>query len=143
MNPTTFIDSELGALRWDPELEWWEGSVKLLSAKPFTLYIFSRYSADGAIPAEARQVSRKLSQLELTCRRFAASELGKIQNEEWSEGRLVSEAEFAGRLIPESIVIHESGYTEFHFGDDGLFWGHWVGVRIKPDGTFQEAVVEG
>lgn len=60
MNPTTFIDAELGALRWDPELEWWEGSVKLLSAKPFTLYIFSRYSADGAIPAEARQVFRKL-----------------------------------------------------------------------------------
>jgi hypothetical protein len=47
------------------------------------------------------------------------------------------------RLIPASIEIHEQGYAEFHFKDGSLFSGHGIGVRIKTDGSFQEAVIEG
>ena len=43
----------------------------------------------------------------------------------------------------ESVAVHESGYCEVHFRDGDLFWGHSVGVRIREDGSFQEAVVEG
>jgi hypothetical protein len=143
MKPTAMIDSEFGALRWNPDLEWWEGSVKLASAKPFTLYIFARETADGRVSDEARRTFRTLAQFETECRRYAAAELLEIHNQEWAEGKEISESEFIERLIPDSVEIHESGYMEFHFHDDDLFWGHGVGVRIQPDGKFQEAVVEG
>lgn len=76
-------------------------------------------------------------------RAYAARELTSIYNQEWSGGKIVTELEFARRLMPASIEIHEQGYAEFHFKDAGLFSGHEVGVRIKADGSFQEAVIEG
>jgi hypothetical protein len=143
MKPTAMIDPVFGALRWNPDLEWWEGSVKLVSATPFTLYIFARDTAVGEISDEARRAFRTLPQFESECRRYAASELLEIKNQEWAEKKEVSESEFIKRLIPDSVEIHESGYMELHFRGDDLFWGHGVGVRIQPDGKFQEAVVEG
>jgi hypothetical protein len=143
MEPPTTVDAEIGPLRWNSKLEWWEGSVKLESSEPFTLYVLSRHSPDRQITPEARRAFQRLLQLEAGCRRYAAVELVQIRNEEWSDSDPISEPEFARRLIPDSIEIHENGYAEFHFKDDDLFWGHGVGVRIEPDGDFQEAVVQG
>lgn len=143
MNAVRTVDADLGELRWNEELKWWEGSVKLESASPFKLYVFSREPAGRLISVEARHAFRRLRSLEFASRRYAAAELTAIHNDEWSHGRMVSEPEFARRLSPDSIEIHESGYAEFHFKADELFSGHGVGVRVQPDGGFQEAVVEG
>ena len=67
----------------------------------------------------------------------------QIYNEEWSEEDTLESPELARQLLAGSIEVHETGYAEVHFGDGGLLSGHSVGVRIHPDGTFQEAVVEG
>ena len=127
---------------WNPDLEWWEGKILLESDQPFQLYVVAR-SEDRRITEAARHTLERLTTLEWASRRFAAAELHEIQQSEWSEGEHVSVEDFANRLIPESVEVHESGYAELHFGDDDLFWGHTVGVRIRADGTFQEAVVEG
>jgi hypothetical protein len=81
--------------------------------------------------------------MEAQVRAYAALQLTASYNREWSDGKIVTESEFARRRIPDSIEIHEQGYAEFHFKDAGLFSGHGVGVRIKADGSFQEAVMEG
>ena len=138
-------DSELGRLTWDDRLKWWEGSISLSSNVAFRLYIFARqgHTPNRGITAEARSALQRIRGLEAACRRYAAEELIGIRNSEWSDGNAVSHADFVRRLTPESVEIHESGYSEMHFGDGDLFWGHSVGIRIGPDGTFQEAVVEG
>ena len=127
---------------WDPNLEWWQGTILLESSQPFQLYVFAR-SEDRRITEAARRTIERLASSEWASRQFAAAQLHEIQQSEWSEGEQVSVDEFASRLIPESVEVHESGYAELHFGDDDLFWGHTVGVRIRADGTFQEAVIEG
>jgi|HubBroStandDraft_6_1064221.scaffolds.fasta_scaffold147519_2 hypothetical protein len=139
----SIADPDFGDLVWNPELDWWEGSVKLDSPQPFVLYLFSRDDPDRQITAEARNAFRRVAGMEGTARAYAALQLTASYNREWSDGKIVTEPEFARRLIPASIEIHEQGYAELHFQDGGLFSGHGVGVRIKPDGSFQEAVMEG
>src|SRR5580692_3950596 len=139
----SITDADFGDLVWNPELDWWEGSVKLDSPQPFVLYLFSRDDPDRGISDESRTAFRRLAAMEAPARAYAALQLTASYNREWSDGKIVTEPEFARRLIPESIEIHEQGYAEFHFKDAGLFSGHGVGVRIKADGSFQEAVMEG
>ena len=143
MTEQLVVDEELGPLRWDPSLEWWEGEIRLSSQDPFVLYVMSRHDDGRPITDEARAAIARIRTLETTCRRYAASELLAVHNAEWSEGNLTSTEEFADRLSPDSVEVHESGYAEVHFTDGELFGGHLVGVRIKPEGSFQEAVVEG
>ena len=139
------IDTELGALKWNEELEFWEGSIRLSSSDAFELAVFARAGlvADRVISADARRAIARIRTAEDACRSFACKELLEIHSAEWSEGNVIDGSEFMRRLEPDSVEVHESGYSEIHFRDGGLFWGHSVGVRIRPDGSFQEAVVEG
>ena len=139
----SITDADFGDLVWNPDLDWWEGSVKLDSPQPFVLSVFSRDDPDRRISDAARNALRRVARMEAMARAYAALQLTAICNREWSDGKIVTEREFARRLIPASIEIHEQGYAEFHFKDGGLFAGHEVGVRIKADGSFQEAVIEG
>ena len=139
----SITDADFGDLVWNPELDWWEGSVKLDSPQPFVLYLFSRDDPDRGISDESRAAFLRLAALEAPARAYAALHLTASYNREWSDGKIVTESEFARRRIPDSIEIHEQGYAEFHFKDAGLFSGHGIGVRIKADGSFQEAVMEG
>lgn len=145
MTADSMNDPDLGTLTWDNKLDWWEGSIRLSSEVPFQLHIFARASegSERAITADARRAIERIRQREPACRRYAADQLLNIRNSEWSQGDVISAEEFMRRLAPDSVEIHETGYTEIHFGDDGLFLGHSVGVRIRSDGGFQEAVLEG
>ena len=139
----SITDADFGHLVWNPDLDWWEGSVNLDSPQPFVLYLFSRDDPNRGISDDARNAFRRLAAMEAPARAYAALQLTASYNREWSDGKIVTEPEFARRLTPESIEIHEQGYAEFHFKDGGLFSGHRIGVRIKADGSFQEAVMEG
>ena len=145
MSAHSLIDPDLGALTWNDELEFWEGSIRLSSSDAFQLVVFARANliADRAISADARRAIARIRTAEDECRSFACKKLLEIHNEEWSEGNVIDAGEFMRRLEPESVEVHESGYSEIRFRDGGLFWDHSVGVRIRPDGSFQEAVVEG
>ncbi len=145
MSEHSIIDPELGALTWNDELEYWQGSIRLSSSDVCELVVFarSRFVADRAISADARRTIARLRTAEEACRAFACAQLLEIHNAEWSEGRVIDAGEFTRRLEPESVEVHESGYSEIHFRDGDLFRDHGVGVRMRPDGSFQEAVVEG
>jgi len=138
-------DPDLGLLTWDEGLEWWEGSILLSSVAPYRLYVFARASHVPArnITEAARLSIARLRDLEPACRRYATGQLLGVRNSEWATGDPLSPDDFARRFTPAGIEVHETGYAEVHFGDGGLFSGHGIGVRIRPDGTFQEAVVEG
>lgn len=144
MSDTT-SDSDLGTLIWDDRLSWWKGSIRLSSEVPFDLYIFARSdkTSERTITVEARCAVDRVRHHEPACRRYAAEALLEIHNSRWSERDVISADEFMLRLAPGSVEIHETGYAEIHFGDGGLFRGHSVGVRIRSDGSFQEAVIEG
>ena len=138
-------DETLGTLAWNNEFEWWEGKIKLDSDTPFVLYVFVRpdFTSDREITEECRMAVNRIVTSEAEYRVYAANQLCDIHNSEWNDGPLTSEEEIARRLVTDTVEVHESGYAEIHFGDGGLFWDHGVGVRLRPTGEFQEAVVEG
>jgi len=138
-------DTELGTLNWNDQLRWWEGSIQLSAEKPFTLFVFARPElvAERGITDNVRESVFRIRDSEFTYRRWAATRLLNTYNAEWSDGRILSAAEFSNRMEPDSVEVHESGYTEIHFQDGGLFDGHGIGVRVRPDGSCQEVVVEG
>jgi len=140
-----FTDDLLGELRWDEQLEWWEGKIRLDSNKPFTLYVFARDDliSDRIITEECRKAIVRIAESEAQCRAYAAKELLDIHNSEWNDGPPISTDEFIRRLAADSVEVHESGYAEIHFGDGGMFSDHVIGVRLRENGDFQEAVVEG
>jgi hypothetical protein len=131
------------ALKWDAALQCWEGEISLSSPEPFRLSVFARDVVVSAITSQAHLAMDRVRQLESECRLYAANQLLETLNQGWAEDGPITTDEFVRRLVPDSIVVHESGYTEVYFSDDDMFWGHLVAVRIKPDGTFQEALIEG
>ncbi len=141
----SITDESLGELRWNEQLEWWEGKIQLDSDMPFTLYVFARsdFTPERAITEKCRAAIKRISVSEAKFRMYAAKELLEIHNSEWNDGAPTSVDEFAKRLTADTVEVHESGYAEIHFGDGGLFWDHGVGVRLRESGEFQEAVVEG
>jgi hypothetical protein len=145
MSANLMDDPELGTLTWNDQLEWWEGSIRMTSPKEFELFVLARpWLVEGrSITLDARIAIARIRTAEDACRSYACDELLEIHNSEWSEGSVIDADEFKRRLQPDSVEVQESGYAEVHFLDGDLFWGHSVGVRIRPDGGFQEAVVEG
>jgi hypothetical protein len=142
MTPDTFTDSELGEFHWDSRVNWWAGSLALGSTRPFQLYIKSR-NADRSICAEARQSITRLRDRDNAIRCRAAEGLLETLNSIWNEGVAITPEEFARRLTPEAIVAYPSGRVEVSYGDDGMFLGHSVAVRIAPDGALIEALIQG
>lgn len=64
----SIADADFGDLVWNPELEWWEGSVKLDTPQPFVLYIFSRDEPDRRIADDARNAFRRVAAMEAPVR---------------------------------------------------------------------------
>lgn len=68
------------------------------------------------------------------CREEAADELHDLKNESWlSEGEEpVTREEFMARIQLRSIVPMEETQVGMGFGDDDMFAGHSIHVRIDP-----------
>jgi hypothetical protein len=67
----------------------------------------------------------------------------EILNSTWNEGDPIDADEFIRRMSPDSIVVHAGGRADVSYHDDDMFLGHAISVRIAPDGTFIESLIEG
>lgn len=76
-------------------------------------------------------------------RRRAANGLLKTLNSTWNEGDPIDADEFIRRMSPDGIVVYASGRADVSYHDDDMFLGHAISVRIAPDGTFIESLIEG
>jgi hypothetical protein len=142
MDSDSITDPVLGELRWDSRVKWWAGRFSIGSSQPFQLYIPSR-TPDRSISAEARQALTRLAGDDSAIRRRAADGLLEILNSTWNDGEPISADEFMRRMSPDSIVVYERGRADVSYHDDDMFLGHAISVRIAPDGTFIESLIEG
>ena len=114
----------------------------LPSGSSIELCIHTPNEGNSSITDDARAAFVKMVASEQAARVFAAAELLPIHNEEWNDGEPIENEDFIRRLIPSSIQVWPNGDAEIAFGDDGLFWGHEIGIRYRG-GRFTEAVVQG
>jgi hypothetical protein len=137
MSSNIFTDSTLGELRWDSRVNWWAGRFQA-----FQLYIHAR-TPDRLISTEARQALARIAGDDSAIRRRAADGLLEILNSTWNDGEPIGTEEFMRRMSPDGIVVYERGRADVSYHDDDMFLGHSISVRIAPDGTFIEALIEG
>lgn len=138
----TTTDTQFGDLIWDADLGWWTGMADLASGSSFTLYIHTPSEEDTSITEKAREAFVTMQASEQNIRKFAAQELLATHNDNWSDGKRITEVEFIHRLIPSAIELFPDGDAEMSFGDDDMFWGHEIGVRYRGD-RLTEAVIQG
>lgn len=122
----------LGSLRYDADLNWWQGTVP--TAGTVKVYLSLDECVDEkALLSMAEVVCRDLSSWRKKVEDFAVRELLALKNETWlEEGEAeVSPDEFRRRMTLESIAFYPDGAFEFTHGDGELFWGH----SIQTSGT--------
>ena len=126
----TFLDPQFGLLTLDRRLDWYEATPEWCG-NAIRLWI-------PAKPADAVEkslgVARRLwTEQEEWQRRitaFAIAELLALKNDTWlDEGEAeIGEADFARRMVLESVSVKEDGTFEFWHNDGELFWGHSIMV---------------
>jgi hypothetical protein len=142
MDSDTISDPLFGELCWNSRIGWWEGFFPHDSERPFKLYIKPQKPERG-ISSEARQAIARLSADDTAIRYHAADGLLETLNSIWNEGEPIEKDEFIRRMSPESIVVYASGRADVSYLDDDMFLGHAISVRIAPDGTFIESLIQG
>ena len=142
METDNISDAKIGELRWDWRFGWWEGRFPLGSDTSFRLYIKGQ-KPERTISAEAYQAVARLADRDAAIRHRAVDGLLQILNSTWNEGKPIEAVEFIRRMSPDRIVVYASGRADVSYHDNDMFGGHAISVRIAPDGTFIESLIEG
>jgi hypothetical protein len=104
----------------------------------------------------AREVVRRLGELDRAARNIAVAGLREVYNHGWraydevqEDGSLkpisnppLSEAEFASKLSLTAVTVTNRDIIEFFYDDSGLFAGHCVIVRSMNGMDFSGARAE-
>jgi len=124
----------LGTLRYNADLDWYEGQVEH-GGKAVPVYIAAEGAKEfDAGAARAVHVTSSLDDYAARVKEYAAERLLKIKNDGWlEEGESpVGADEFKEKLSLQEIVFRRYGAVDFHHRDGNLFWGH--GVVVTLDG---------
>lgn len=138
-------DEILGALRHDPDLNWYEGRW---AAATGPVLIKLQLDEDGRIEpalARARRVLPDLATFAAAAADHAVAELLELKNESWlAEGEEpVTPEEFRLRMRLSGIVFDQDGEVTFYHEDGDLFWGHSIEVAMDAEGDFHHADIPG
>ena len=144
-NAPPIIDSLLGTLYWDDELNEYEGELELAGEEVrFIVEPWREGGIDGAL-AKARAVRADFEGLERQVRGYAERELLPLKNGGWlneNETPLTA-AEFQRRLRLERIQISSFQYLSFLYDADEMFADHDVEITLNPQCEFHDASLSG
>jgi hypothetical protein len=126
----------LGPLRYNAELNWWEGALPTAAVAIKVYLSLDECSDEEALLSTAEAVCRALASWRQRVEDFAVRELLPLKNESWlEEGEPeITPEEFRNRMSLESISFYPDGAFEFLHDDGELFWGH----SIQVCGTVEE-----
>jgi hypothetical protein len=126
----TFTDPQFGMFTLDRRVNWYEatpdwcgGSIRLTIPASAPAAMQKTLAVARRLWAEQEEWQRKIN----AC---ASKELLGLKNDTWlgEDEAEVSEAEFARRMVLESILVQADGSFEFWHNDGDLFWGHSIMV---------------
>ena len=135
----------LGTLRYDADLDWYEGRVEH-GGKAVPIYLAAAGQKEfDAAAARAVRVTSSLDYYGARAKEYAAGQLLKIKNDGWlEEGESpIGADEFKEKLSLQEIVFRRYGAVEFHHRDGDLFWGHSVVVSLDGGDNFVQADIPG
>lgn len=140
-------DEVLGKLTWNSDFDWWEGDVDLSPNHSISISLTvdsgDEKSDIDSLIRHGRRIVAFIREHEPEARLVAAEELLDIYNQEWNDGKPLTEQEFIDRLTLDDINIAADGNAELFYKDDDLFAGHTVLVTVDAAGNFADADVAG
>lgn len=144
MNVETIEDPEFGSLTWDPTLAEWRGQSVMIDGTKFRLSVATPSedqlpseidsNPDKTITAESRLAFRRIRKGDTSIRAKLADKYVNLYSD-WHDGERISPEIFRSRLQLDSIRVRPCGEVEIFYSDDGMFYGHSLIARLKPDGT--------
>ncbi len=137
-------DPLFGQLQWDPETDWWEGSVPTANGESFNLSVQPRSPVDRSITEKTRGIYRQHCRELDHIREEALREFYSRTRDQHGYEDLTLEQLFE-HLRPDGIMVRSDGYLEVGFADrqEKVFGGgHIIVSRFWPSGT-REVVLEG
>jgi|HubBroStandDraft_5_1064220.scaffolds.fasta_scaffold261582_2 hypothetical protein len=147
MNVKTIEDPEFGLLTWDTTLAEWKGQSVTTNGTKFHLSVATPAEnqrpaeianhPDKTITAKSRLAFQRIRQDDAFVRAKLADEYLKLYSD-WHDGELISSEIFRSRLQLDSIRVRPGGEVEIFYSDDGMFYGHSLIARLKPDGSVYE-----
>jgi hypothetical protein len=139
------IDPILGAMTFNPDLSWWEGTFTTIEGNTVPLYVSVADDSDAEqVLPTAGQLLQNLAPKIDEAKVCACNDLLPLKNESWLEDEQeLSPADFISRLSLESITLSPEGECEIFFADGELFWGHVIIVLWNHTKGFHSAEIAG
>jgi hypothetical protein len=140
LKPVVVRDKVLGKLVLDRSLDAFKGRVRIAGRRCDLLLIGSRAPEfDRARRTVAHIANRFAALLSAIAR-----EMLPLYNDNWrAERRALGRTAFLARIRVSSITIPPSGRTSLFFRDGGLFYDHFIEVRLRPTGAISEICLAG
>ena len=145
------IKTAVGEFTLNRNYNWFEGKVDWLGGQADVL-VDVEEGADDAPELFAKLEAMVANAAEWDCRvrDCAADELLEGANDwqadsddEGEESAEITREDFKRRIGAPSIHLYGDGTGDFGFGDDDMFYGHFIVVYFDENGEFTEATIEG
>ncbi len=143
--PVTITDKS-GVFYLNQQYNWFEGMINWLGNAE-NVILDKDHDNDTAKKASEtlHMLLEDMERWDEKLRSYAAEELIKSAND-WRETEdtpEISEEEFAERIGSPSFHIFNDGDFEAAYGDDDMFYGHWIVVHGTAGGKLTDANIEG
>ncbi len=144
---TTPITPEtlLECFKLDKKYRWYDGEVEWQGDTARVILHLDKESRDASHQLEQlKTILENQTQWDHRIRQYAADELIDLAND-WmeSDGIVISKEEFMQRIGVPDIDIEPDRSSEFSYGDDDIFAGHWIVVEVNELGEPVAADIEG
>jgi len=147
----TISDDLFGTLTWDSERHEWHGRAVTAGGLAFRLWIdtgvwslvhpIDDTKVDRTISSESRQAFLRVRDSEQQARKGLVGEFVPL-HADW-HGEQISPTDFQARLELASVQFLRDGRVEIFYGDDGMFGGHSLIVRLDSSGEFEHGEMFG
>lgn len=150
--PVVIEDEVIGTLTMNKEVNVFKGRCKW-SDKEISV-ILEVNPNSKATWTKSRNVMKNLireqDKWDKVLRQFAAEQMTEMANE-WlkddadqnTDTDLITEEEFAGRIVLKEITVGSGGHFTAWYEDDDIFWGHSIAVEASLKKGPQSADIEG
>jgi|GEM_PF-1751262 len=136
---------DLSKLNYNSGYGWYDAST---SFKGKTIYAYVSGKTGESLPDLTARVNKTIAGLDANLDAilaFCVEELLEDKNADWVNDAhpTVTEDEFKRSLTLGALRFQPDRSLLLTFTDGGLFWGHWVMVKLSEDYTPTQAYLEG
>ena len=136
---------DLSTLDYNSGYGWYDASTTF---KGETIYVYVSGKTGESLPDLTARVNKTIAWLDANLEQilgYCAEQLLADKNADWvnEKSPAVSAEEFKRKLTLGAMRFRPDKLTLLTFTDGGLFWGHWVMVKLPEDFKPTQAYLDG